>query len=92
MTHYFVGDREDRNSPLKGLSNAYRFGRTRARNSHGRATLKRINGYLKNLIEEIANAKLRRMQRELELRGIRFDPEVQAWETDFYRRPSGSRR
>jgi hypothetical protein len=28
---------------------------------------------LKNMIEAIANAKLRRMERELELRGIRFD-------------------
>jgi hypothetical protein len=35
--------------------------------------LSRVNGYLKNMIEAIANAKLRRMQRELELRGIRYD-------------------
>jgi hypothetical protein len=35
--------------------------------------LRRVNGYLKNMVEAIANAKLRRMERELELRGIRFD-------------------
>jgi hypothetical protein len=28
---------------------------------------------LKNMIEAIANSKLRRMERELELRGIRLD-------------------
>jgi hypothetical protein len=32
----------------------------------------RVNGYLRNMIEAVANAKLRRMQRELELRGVRF--------------------
>jgi hypothetical protein len=50
-----------RNSP-----GDYRFGRT-----HARAALSRINGYLKSMIEAIANSKLRRMERELELHGIR---------------------
>jgi hypothetical protein len=36
--------------------------------------LRRANGYLKDMIEAIANAKLRRMERDLELRGIRFRP------------------
>jgi hypothetical protein len=35
--------------------------------------LRRFNGYFKSIIEAIANSKLRRMQRELELRGIRYD-------------------
>ena len=38
-----------------------------------RSALGRVNGYLKNMIEAIANAKLRRMERELELRGICLD-------------------
>jgi hypothetical protein len=38
-----------------------------------RATLNRFNGCLKNMIEAIADSKLRRMQRELELGGIRRD-------------------
>jgi hypothetical protein len=38
-----------------------------------------LNGYLKNLIEAIADAKLRRMRRELELRGIRLDQLDEAW-------------
>jgi hypothetical protein len=46
----------------------YRFGRT-----HARARLSRIGGCLQNMIEMIANSKLRRMERELELQGIRRD-------------------
>ena len=53
----------------------YRFGRMRGKRLrvHARSALRRVNGYLKNMIEAIVNAKLRRMERELELRGIRFD-------------------
>jgi hypothetical protein len=50
-----------RNSPAD-----YRFGRI-----HARATLSRISDCLKSMIEVIANSKLRRMERELELHGIR---------------------
>ena len=32
-----------------------------------------VNGFLKNMIEAIADSKLRRLERELELRGIRLD-------------------
>ena len=49
----------------------YQFGRTQ--NVRARTALSRVNGYLRNMIEAIANAKVRRMERELELRGIRFD-------------------
>ena len=53
----------------------YRFGRTQGKRIrvHARTALRRVNGYLKNMIEAIANSKMRRMERELELRGIRFD-------------------
>jgi hypothetical protein len=34
--------------------------------------LNRLNGYLKRLIDQIADAKMRRMVRELELRGIDY--------------------
>jgi len=53
--------------------------------------LRRVNGYLKNMIEAIANAKLRRMERELELRGIRFDRSNENWETRQSRPAGGSR-
>jgi hypothetical protein len=53
----------------------YRFGRPQAKRARVRArtALRRVNGYFKTMIEAIANSKLRRMQRELELRGIRYD-------------------
>jgi hypothetical protein len=53
----------------------YRFGRRQAKRARVRArtALRRFNGYFKSIIEAIANSKLRRMQRELELRGIRYD-------------------
>lgn len=56
-------------------SGDYRFGRTRGKRArvHARNALRRVNDYLKNMIEAIADAKLRRMERELELRGIRLD-------------------
>jgi hypothetical protein len=61
----------------------YRFGRMRGKRArvHVRSALRRVNGYLKNMIEAIANAKLRRMERELELRGIRFDRTNDNWVT-----------
>jgi hypothetical protein len=53
----------------------YRIGRTHGKRArvHARTALRRVNGYLKNMIEAVANSKLRRMERELELRGIRHD-------------------
>jgi hypothetical protein len=33
--------------------------------------LRRANGYLKGMIEAVASAKLRRMERRLRLRGVR---------------------
>ena len=63
----------------KSHRSGYRFGRGQLRYGHGISALNRVNGYLKNLIEAIANAKLRRMRRELELRGIRLDQLDEAW-------------
>jgi hypothetical protein len=61
----------------------YRFGRTQSKRVRVRArsALKRVNGFLKNMIEAIANSKLRRMERELELRGIRLDRASNNWVT-----------
>jgi hypothetical protein len=46
----------------------YRFGRARGKSAHG--PLHRITGHFRNLIAAMANSKLRRMERELELLGI----------------------
>jgi hypothetical protein len=61
----------------------YRFGRTQGKRVRVRArsALRRVNGFLKNMIEAIANSKLRRMERELELRGIRLDRTSDNWVT-----------
>jgi hypothetical protein len=50
----------------------YRFGRAHGKRVRVRArtALRRANVYLKDMIETIANVKLRRMERELELRGF----------------------
>jgi hypothetical protein len=93
MAHFFTSDDkygdlihdDDYRSYLIARSNSsggYRFGRTHGKRFrvHARSALRRVNGYLKGMIEAIANAKIRRMERELELRGIRFDrPDKVEW-------------
>jgi len=94
MNHFLTSDDKyrdliydgDDRSYLTGPSHSsgsYRFGRTNGKpvRLHAGAALRRVNGYLKNMVEAIANAKLRRMERELELRGIRFDRSNENWET-----------
>ena len=68
----------------------YRFGRVNRKRLrvHARTALRRVNGYLQTMIEAIANSKLRRMERELELRGIRFDRSNNNWVTRNARRSS----
>jgi hypothetical protein len=84
MAHYLTSDDKyrdliyDGDDDLVGTNVApvgYRFGRPQARpaRGHARRALRRVNGYLKTMIEAIANAKLRRMECELELRGIRLN-------------------
>ena len=65
-----------------------RFGRTQGKRVRARSALRRVHGFLKNMIEAIANSKLRRMERELELRGIRLDRANNNWVT---RNPGPSR-
>ena len=91
MAHFLTGDDkyrdliydDDYRSYLvnRADSPGYRFGRTNEKRVRGRArtALSRVNSYLKNMIEAIADAKLRRMERELELRGISFDRPNNNW-------------
>jgi hypothetical protein len=60
-----------RNNP----EGAYRFGRSYGKRDlvRVRSALRRINGYLKNLIAAIADSKVRRMQLGIELRGVHCD-------------------
>ncbi len=64
-----------------GSSSEYRFGRTQGKRTRvqARNAWRRINGYFKNMIEAIADSKMRRMQRELALRGIRLDRLSNDW-------------
>ena len=66
-----------RNDP----AGAYRFGRSYGKRDlvRLRSALRRVNGYLKNLIAAIADSKVHRMQREL--RGIRSDRPSDDWVT-----------
>ena len=102
MAHFLTGDEKYRDlvhdddyrsypGDQSDAPGGYRFGRTRGKRVrvHVRFALRRVNGYLKNMIEAIANAKLRRMERELELRGIRFDRADDNWVT---RNPGGTSR
>ena len=76
MAHLLTGDDEFREEALGD----YRFARTHVK--HGirmRSALRRVNGCLKTMIEAIADSKVRRMRRDLELRGIRFDPQGNNW-------------
>ena len=92
MAHSFTGDDkfrdlsydDDYRSYLisrRDSSGDYRFARTQMRRDRIRIrnAFRRVNGFLKTMIEGIANSKLRRMQRELELRGIRSDKDSDNW-------------
>jgi hypothetical protein len=86
MSHYLTSDDkyrdllygDDYREYLAARSKSagdHRFGRSQRKRFrvHARRALSGVNGYLKSMIEAIANSKLRRLERELELRGIRCD-------------------
>ncbi|OIQ63645.1 hypothetical protein GALL_548150 [mine drainage metagenome] len=84
MSHYLTSDdkyrelicNDDYRSYLEARRKSpdgYKFGRIQGKRVRARSALRRVNGYFGAMIEAIANAKLRRMERELELRGIHFD-------------------
>jgi hypothetical protein len=75
MAHFLVSDdryrdliyRDDRRLH-PDAPGGYRFARTHRKPVHG--PLGRVSGIFRRMIEAIADSKLRRMERELELRGI----------------------
>jgi hypothetical protein len=77
MAHHLVG--MDKSSDGQSHPSGYRFGRGEVKRDHGRSVLSRVNGYLKGLIEAIGDAKVRRMRREVELRGVCLDQAREAW-------------
>ncbi len=85
MAHLLTGEDKFRDvtydDDWRDSSGDYRFARSQAKRDRVRMrdALRRVNGFLKNMIEAIADSKVRRMQRELELRGIRFDRDTNDW-------------
>jgi hypothetical protein len=65
----------------RDASGDYRFARKHGKRIrvHARNALRRVNGYFKNMIEAISAAKVRRMERDLGLRGIRFGRAKHDW-------------
>jgi len=76
MAHFLVSDdryrdliyQDDRRLHRGDALVGYRFARTNGRPAHG--PIGRVSGTFRRVVEAIANSKLRRMERELELRGI----------------------
>ena len=66
---------------------SYGFARGRATGSHKRSALSRLTGYLSSFVEAVADAKMRRVRRELELRGIRFEQSDEVWIASSLREP-----
>jgi hypothetical protein len=68
-------DDDDRSHVVaRSGARAYKFGGMPAKRFRRMgSTLARVNLHFRNLIEAIIDAKIRRMQRELELRGIRYE-------------------
>jgi hypothetical protein len=95
MVHYTTSDDKYRGSPYGNESDphppCYRFGRSWEKSGRGRSAVHRANGYLKSLIQSIADAKLRRMRRELELRGIQIDGPDEEWIPSSLRKGKGAK-
>jgi hypothetical protein len=77
MTRFRTSD--DKYSDSRDFSGDYRFGRSAGARTRAATTLVRVNGYLKIAIEAIADSKMRRMEHELELCGIRFERSNDHW-------------
>jgi hypothetical protein len=76
MAHSLAGDDKFQEES----SSDYRFARTHVkRGNRMRSALRHVNGCLKTMIEAIADSKVRRMRRDLALRGIHFDSHRNNW-------------
>jgi hypothetical protein len=95
MVQYTISDHKFRGSPYDSecelLLCGYRFGRGHGKDGRARSALNSANSYLKNLIHSTAEAKLRRMRHELELRGIQFDGPDEEWIPNSLRKSNGAK-
>jgi hypothetical protein len=67
-TLIYDDDRRSHRSDRGDRPGDYRFARIHGKHVHG--PLGRVSGYFRRMVEAIVDSKLRRMERELELRGI----------------------
>src|ERR1035437_1985574 len=93
MSHYLTNDDEYRDLLYVDDYRSYLMARSKSPDGykvrriqgkkrvrvHARGALGRISGSFRSMIGAIADAKLRRMERELELHGIRFDQSNESW-------------
>jgi hypothetical protein len=90
MTHLLANDSKDRDLSYddayraylvtrKEPSSDYRFDSSNGKRVRARAAVRRMTGYIEGMIESIADSKMRRVQRELDLRGIRYDRPSNDW-------------
>jgi hypothetical protein len=84
MAHYLAGVDRFRDlihdDDYRSDAPSYRFGRTEEKRVRSCRASHSLGGYLRNIIEAIANSKLRRMKHELELHGYTFDRPGENWE------------
>lgn len=84
MADYLTGDDKFRDlihdDDDRSHARSDRFGGARQKRVRLRTASRRLGGYLRGMIEAIANSKLRRMKHELELHGITFDRPGENWE------------
>ena len=95
MAHYLAGDGKHRGSSHDDNGEVqprgYQYGRAGGKYGRGHSAKGRANGFLKNLIQVAANAKLRRIQQELELRDIRLDGPDREWIAHSLRKTIGTK-
>ena len=89
MAHYLTAHSKHfgalHQSEAKRELGGYRFGRRHEMVGRGRSAFHRANGYLKALIHSMADAKFRRMLRELDRSGSHPDMRDKLWAADAVR-------
>jgi len=75
LVYDLVYDDDYRAYLITRRADEYRFAKSHGKRVrvHLRSALRRFNGFFTKLIEAIVDSKIRRMQRELGLRGVRYD-------------------
>jgi hypothetical protein len=76
MAQALAGKEKSRDLIRDGdVPTAYRFARTHGRRARvgARTAWRHAGGFLQSMIAAIADSKLRRLERELELRNVRYD-------------------